>query len=108
MILKKSEINGTEEIGLVTPTPGNPQTQWNIHTVPFALGHESCPHDLLIDPWGCSYNLNSFRPGQNGRLFADDSDSFKCIFINENFVFRFKFHWKFVPEGKINNIPALV
>ena len=40
--------------------------------------------------------INTLRPGQNGRHFADDI--FKCIFIS----------LKFVPKGPINNIPALV
>ena len=30
-------------------------------------------------------NINSFCPGQNGRLFADDI--FKCIFMNEKFLY---------------------
>ena len=30
-------------------------------------------------------------PGQNGRHFADDI--FRCIFMNESFIFCLKFHW---------------
>ena len=50
--------------------------------------------------------LNSFRPRQNGRLFADDT--FKRIFLNENIRISIKNSLKFVPKGLINNIPALV
>ena len=50
--------------------------------------------------------VNTLRPRQNGRHFADDI--FKGIFLNENFLIRIKFSLKFVPKGPINNIPALV
>ena len=50
--------------------------------------------------------FNTLRPRQNGRLFADDI--FKCIFLNENIRISNKNSLKFVPEGLINNIPALV
>ena len=39
-------------------------------------------------------------------IFADDI--FKCIFMNENIALSIKISLKFVPEGQINNIPALV
>ena len=50
--------------------------------------------------------LNTLRPRQNGRHFADDI--FKCIFLNENVWIPIKFSLKFVPQGSINKIPALV
>ena len=50
--------------------------------------------------------LNTLRPKQNGRHFADDI--FKCIFLNENDWISLKISLKFVPKGPINNIPALV
>ena len=50
--------------------------------------------------------LNSLRPRQNGRLFADDT--FKRIFLNENIRISTKNSLKFVPQCLINNIPALV
>ena len=50
--------------------------------------------------------LNTLRPRQNGRHFADDI--FKCIFLNENVWILIKISLKFVPKGPINNIPALV
>ena len=50
--------------------------------------------------------VNTLRPSQNGRHFADDI--FKCIFLNENVWISIKISLKFVPKGPINNIPALV
>ena len=50
--------------------------------------------------------INTLRPRQNGRRFADDI--FKCIFLNENVWISNKISLKFVPKGLINNIPALV
>ena len=50
--------------------------------------------------------INTLRPRQNGRHFADDI--FKCIFSNENVWIPIKISLKFVPKGPINNIPALV
>ena len=50
--------------------------------------------------------INTLRPRQNGRHFADDI--FKCIFFNENVWISLKIVLKFVLKGPINNIPALV
>ena len=50
--------------------------------------------------------VNTLKPRQNGRHFADYI--FKCIFLNENAWISFKISLKFVPKGLINNIPALV
>ena len=50
--------------------------------------------------------LNTLRPRQSGRHFADDI--FKCIFLNGNSSISINISLKFVPEGRINNIPALV
>ena len=51
-------------------------------------------------------SINTLRPRQNGRHFADDI--FKRIFLNENVEISIKISLKFVPKGRINNIPALV
>ena len=51
-------------------------------------------------------SINTLRPRQNGRLFADNT--FKRIFLNENIRISIKISLKFVPKGFINNIPALV
>ena len=45
-------------------------------------------------------------PGQNGRHFPDDH--LKCIFLNENIWMSINISLKFVPNGRINNTPALV
>ena len=50
--------------------------------------------------------INTLRPRQNGRHFADDI--FKCIFLNKNVWIPIKISMKFVPKGPINSIPALV
>ena len=50
--------------------------------------------------------INTLRPRQNGRHFADDI--FKCIFLNESVWIPIKISLKLVPRGPINNIPALV
>ena len=54
--------------------------------------------------WSCL--LNTLRPRQNGRHFADDP--FKRIFLNENVWISRKISLKFVARVRINNIPALV
>ena len=51
-------------------------------------------------------DMNSLRPRQNGRLFADDT--FRRIFVYENIRISTKKSLKFVPKGLINNITALV
>ena len=50
--------------------------------------------------------LNTLRPRQNGRHFADET--FNRIFLNENVRISIKLSLKFVPKGPIYNIPALV
>ena len=50
--------------------------------------------------------VNTLRPRQNGRHFADGI--FKCISLNENVWISIKISFNFVPKGPINNIPALV
>ena len=50
--------------------------------------------------------INTLKPRQNGRHFADNI--FKCIFLNENVWIPIKISLIFVPKGPINNIPALV
>ena len=59
------------------------------------------PSRFIVD-----WTLNTLRPRQNGRHFADDI--YKCIFLNEHVWISIKISLKFVPKGPINNIPALV
>ena len=53
-------------------------------------------------PW----EVNTLRPRQNGRRFADDI--FKGIFLNENIWIPIKISLNFVPKGPINHSLALV
>ena len=53
-----------------------------------------------------SHEVNTLRPRQHGRRFADDT--FIRIFLNENVWILIKISLKFVLQGPINNIPALV
>ena len=63
------------------------------------------PHDA--ERWGfLCYSLNTLRPRQTCRHFADDI--LKWIFFNENVWILLKISLKFVPKVRINNIPALV
>ena len=50
--------------------------------------------------------VNTLRPRQNGRHFAEEI--LKFMFFNENVWIPFKISLKFLPKGPINNIPALV
>ena len=50
--------------------------------------------------------VNSLRPKQNRRHFADDI--FKCIFLNENEWISLRISLKFIPKVRMNNIPSLV
>ena len=50
--------------------------------------------------------LNTLRPGQDGRHFADGI--FTSIFINENCCILIKFSLKYVRKDPMDNNPALV
>ena len=50
--------------------------------------------------------FNTLRPRQNGRHFPDDI--FKCIFCKENVWIWFSTSLKFVSNGPIDNVPAMV
>ena len=66
----------------------------------------TCKMISFILRWPPRVHLDILRPKQNGRHFADDI--FKCIFLNENVWTWIKISLKFVPQGPINNIRALV
>ena len=53
-----------------------------------------------------AHHINTLRSKQNGRRFPDNL--FKWIFLNENVLISIDISLKFVPNGPINNIPALV
>ena len=50
--------------------------------------------------------VNTLRPRQNGRHFAENI--FKCIYLNENAWIYRKISLKFIPNVRIYNIPSLV
>ena len=70
------------------------------------MGKASVIQSYLHNLHPCTLYLNTLRPRQNGCHFADDT--FKDIFVNENARIFIEFSLKFVPEGPINNILALV
>ena len=79
---------------------------WNLH--PWKI---ITPRDFYIHAYTSlvclpDIALNSLRPRQHGRHFADDI--VKRIFLNENFRISIKISLKFVPKGSVNNILALV
>ena len=64
-------------------------------------------YNHLALPWVQSiYTINTLKPRQNGRHFADDV--FKRIFLNENIWIQINISLKFVSRAPINNIPTLV
>ena len=80
-----------------------------------ALGFESwivCLIQLIIQMNCCSsscsveYNINTFRPRQDVRHFADVT--FKCILLNGNVWIPITISLRFVPKGPTNNITAMV
>ena len=54
----------------------------------------------------CASGINTLRQRQNGRQFPDNI--FKWFFFNEHIWISIKVSLNFVPNGLINNIPALV
>ena len=70
--------------------------QWYAVTGPYPANFNG----VSVEP------LNTLKPRQNGRHFADDT--FKCIVLNENVWIPITIWLGFVPKGSINNIPALV
>ena len=72
---------------------------------------KSCKCDLacpviLEDPNWITRWINILSLKQNDRHFPDNI--FKCISLNESVSILIKISLKFVPTGKINNIPTLV
>ena len=51
-------------------------------------------------------NINTLRPKQNGRHFADNI--FKGIFMNENIYIWINISLKFILRDPLNNIPSLI
>ena len=66
----------------------------------------SCCSQYQQARWHCWSIFNTLRLRWNGGHFADVI--FKCTFLSENVWISIKIWLKFVPEGAIDNIPALV
>ena len=78
---------------------------WLNHFHSDTLHFESC--QLLLSIVQKKHSVHYHIEAEtNGSHFADDI--FKCIFLNENVWILIKISLKFVPEGPINNIPAMV
>ena len=71
-----------------------------------SVNRHCCHISHLLVPNVTTLTLNTTRPRQNGRRFADGT--FKSIFLNENVIISIKISMKLVPKGPINNNPALV
>ena len=88
------------------PTENNPYLTVICHQTTSHYLNQCCPSSMMSCGVIKLWCVNTLRPRQNGRHFADDT--FKRIFLNDNVRILIKISPKFVPEGPINNIPALV
>ena len=81
---------------------------WFIYSVTRVKCAISCNIGSVITAPDCigKQEVNTLRPRQNGRRFADYI--FKFIFLNKNVWISLKISLKFVPNGPMNNIPPLV
>ena len=85
-----------------------PLDEWNV------CAHTCFLSNIQYAPWNLHrvvihvivFSINTLRPRQNGRHFPDDI--FKWIFLNENVWISINISLKFVPRGRINNMPTLV
>ena len=101
--IRPGELGGVSRMVLVSELPA-----LSLYA-PVAATHRPRLNDLaIITHWPPRevIVINTLRPRQNGRHFADDT--FKRIFMNENVRISIKISLMFVPKGSINNIPALV
>ena len=101
---------------LAITEPTQPSYFWvraKIRDTPLALSTKFCEWHLIRTrtPWtlavvlGKAVSINSLRPIQNGRHYADDA--LKRFFLNGNVSISIQISLKFVPKGPFNNIPAL-
>ena len=91
LFLCRAESEGTECTN---------QSQKLTYPSPNVMHHHEFSRVVLV------FRLNSLRPRQNRRHFADDV--FKCNYLNENVWIPIEILLEFVPKGSFNNIPALV
>ena len=67
--------------------------------------HAIWRHWVKLNQGSCKVRSDTLRPRQNGSQFPDDIS--KGIFLNENVWIAIQISLKVVPNGTINNIPAL-
>ena len=82
------------------PHPNQQWQLWHIKQTSSTQNAESTRNVLQ------NWSLNTLRPRQNGRHFADNT--FKCIFLNENVGISITISLKFVPKDPNINNSALV
>ena len=87
------------------PVTRNVTIWWGYHAITLTKQNTVDRVHILWDIVYENSPLNTLRPRQNGRHFADDM--FKCIFLNENVWIPIEISLKFVSRGSINNNPAL-
>ena len=75
---------------------------WEVNSALFIITYKHTDASYTQNSKGQVNICNTMRPIQNCGHFADGI--FKCIFLNENAWISLKF----VPNVRINNIPALV
>ena len=73
---------------------------------PLCLGPDTCPTHWYLYPFWNWQSASLTHWGRN--KMAAIFHIFKCIFLNKNVWIWIKISLKFVPQGPINNIPALV
>ena len=83
---------------------GKKTTPWRFTSLYW--GRLCSPHPLLFSGYYPMGGMNTLRPRRNGRHLSDGI--LKCIFLNENMQTLLNISLKFVPNGLLNDIPALV
>ena len=78
-----------------------------IHRSPVNSPHKGQWHGALMFTLICA-RINGCVNNREAGDLRCVSDIFKCFLLNENVWISIKMSQKFVPEGPINHIPALV
>ena len=79
--------------------------RWELVTISTRMVPQACKFHSWTDSDG-SMVINTLRPRQRCRHFSEDI--FQCVFLTENVWTSIQISLKFVPNGPIDNIPALV
>ena len=103
MTLKKSENNGTEEIGLVTPTPGRPTCKMKL----WSMTHFALPADGLV-LLGVMISMGRVVTGDWQQSLHCADDILKHNVLKVYVHISIKISLKFVPRSPVINTPVLV